>query len=341
MAQLFRNNAFSNLGASLTDVATTLTVTAGHGDRFPVVAEPDFFLLTLQDASNNIEIVKVTARTAGADSMTIQRAQEGTTARAWKIGDVVELRLTASALNPLALLNGAATAAAIRAILDVPTRTGGDASDTWNISITGNAATATTTTGNAGTATTLQTARTINGTSFNGSANITTANWGTARTIKIGNTGKSVDGSENVSWSLAEIGVTAATETASGIVELATTAEAQALASAAVALTPARLADAFKGANQSLASNGYQKLPGGLIIQWGSGSVISRISVLFLPVTFPIAFPNACFSALLSHSGAGSIRMSVEPTLTNTSFTSAYTSGSELLYNYKWIAIGY
>ncbi len=58
---------------------------------------------------------------------------------------------------------------------------------------------------NAGTATKLQQPRTINGTSFDGTANITTANWGTARTITIGNTGKSVDGSANVSWSLAEI----------------------------------------------------------------------------------------------------------------------------------------
>ena len=63
--------------------------------------------------------------------------------------------------------------------------------------------------GNASTATTLQTARTINGTSFNGSSNITTANWGTSRTITIGNTGKSVNGSGNVSWTLAEIGAAA------------------------------------------------------------------------------------------------------------------------------------
>jgi hypothetical protein len=60
-----------------------------------------------------------------------------------------------------------------------------------------------------GSAATLTTARTINGTSFNGSANITTANWGTARTLTIGSTGKSVDGSANVSWSLAEIGALA------------------------------------------------------------------------------------------------------------------------------------
>ena len=61
-------------------------------------------------------------------------------------------------------------------------------------------------TGNSATATTLQTARTINGTSFNGSANITTSNWGTSRTLTIGNKGKSVNGSGNVSWSLSEIG---------------------------------------------------------------------------------------------------------------------------------------
>jgi len=89
--------------------------------------------------------------------------------------------------------------------------------------------------GNATTATTLQTARTINGTSFNGSANITTniwgtartingtsingstnyttANWGTARTLTIGSTGKSVNGSANVAWSLSEIGAADATAT--------------------------------------------------------------------------------------------------------------------------------
>lgn len=60
--------------------------------------------------------------------------------------------------------------------------------------------------GNAGTATILQTARTINGTSFNGSANIETSYWGTTRTLTIGNTGKTVNGSGNQSWSLAEIG---------------------------------------------------------------------------------------------------------------------------------------
>lgn len=76
-------------------------------------------------------------------------------------------------------------------------------------------------TGNASTATTLANARTINGTSFNGSANITTANWGTARTITIGNTGKSVNGSANVTWSLSEIGAAASSHTHSTYLPLA------------------------------------------------------------------------------------------------------------------------
>lgn len=59
--------------------------------------------------------------------------------------------------------------------------------------------------GNASTATKLQTARTINGTSFNGTANITTNIWGATRTLTIGHTAKSVNGSSNVSWSLNEI----------------------------------------------------------------------------------------------------------------------------------------
>lgn len=60
--------------------------------------------------------------------------------------------------------------------------------------------------GAANTAVKLHTARTINGTSFDGSGNITTANWGTARNITIGDSSKSVNGSGNVSWTLTEIG---------------------------------------------------------------------------------------------------------------------------------------
>lgn len=59
---------------------------------------------------------------------------------------------------------------------------------------------------NVGSATKLQTARQINGTNFDGTANIVTSYWGTARNFTIGNTTRSVNGSGNVSWSFSDIG---------------------------------------------------------------------------------------------------------------------------------------
>lgn len=186
MALLIENNAYSRVAASLAAGGTTLTVDTGTGDRFPIAASGNYFKLTLQDAANNIEIIKVTARAASSDSLTIERAQEGTTARAWSIGDIVELRLTAGVTAPLQVLEEADTAALIRGKIDVPTRTGGDATGTWGISITGNAASATV----------LQTARTINGVSFNGSANITiTANTPNSLTPGAFLTGSAFNGS--------------------------------------------------------------------------------------------------------------------------------------------------
>lgn len=67
--------------------------------------------------------------------------------------------------------------------------------------------------GNANAAVKLVTARSINGTNFDGTGNITTANWGTARNFTIGNSTKSVNGSGNMSWSLSEIGAAASNHT--------------------------------------------------------------------------------------------------------------------------------
>ncbi|MEI3172715.1 MAG: tail fiber domain-containing protein [Lachnospiraceae bacterium] len=81
-------------------------------------------------------------------------------------------------------------------------------SGSYNISADGG-----TYSGKAARATKLATARTINGTSFDGSGNITTANWGTSRNITIGNTKKAVNGGGDVSWSLSEIGASATNHT--------------------------------------------------------------------------------------------------------------------------------
>lgn len=72
-------------------------------------------------------------------------------------------------------------------------------------------------TGNADTASKLAAQRTINGTAFDGSASVTTAAWGTPRKVTIGNTAKDVNGAENVSWTLSEIGAGSAEDVAARI----------------------------------------------------------------------------------------------------------------------------
>ena len=99
-----------------------------------------------------------------------------------------------------------------------------------------------------------------------------------------------------------------ASTTAKGIIEIATAAEAQSFVSSLLAITPSTLNQALKGSNQSLATTGYQKLPGGLILQWVEGAVESigvntaRTTTLTLPITFPtsnlITFPGSRFESV-------------------------------------------
>lgn len=137
-----------------------------------------------------------------------------------------------------------------------------------------------------GKANTLTTARTINGTSFNGSANITTSNWGTARTLTIGNTGKSVNGSTNISWSLGEIGAAASSHTHSNY--LTTSGTAAAATKLATARTIALSGDvtgstSFDGtANVTIAAtvaNDSHTHSDGTITSVGAGKITGTLAI--------------------------------------------------------------
>lgn len=91
------NNAFGTLANNILASDTTITLTAGHGARFPALSSGQWFYATLVNASNELEIVKVTARSG--DVLTVQRAQDGTTARAYAIADRLELRPVAAVFN--------------------------------------------------------------------------------------------------------------------------------------------------------------------------------------------------------------------------------------------------
>jgi hypothetical protein len=94
MALLIKNNAWATLPAAVLTTDTTFSVTAGQGARFPSPGAGDWFYLTFCDTSNNLEIVKITARST--DTFTMQRAVDGTIARAFAAGTRVELRPVAA-----------------------------------------------------------------------------------------------------------------------------------------------------------------------------------------------------------------------------------------------------
>lgn len=102
---------------------------------------------------------------------------------------------------------------------------------------------------------------------------------------------------------------------------------------------------------RSFSANDFIRIPdvpGGLIIQFGGGSVSATTANQALTITYPTTFPNACLANVLTHSGngiasAGNSRgyiMSCEVG-TNTSFQSSYSASSSVSIFYKWIAVGY
>lgn len=125
---------------------------------------------------------------------------------------------------------------------------------------------------------------------------------------------------------------------------VASTAQAQAQTSDTVLITPLKLLQAFKGANQIVSQNGYQKF-GGLIFQWGkTATVLSDASVT---VNYPIAFPNACLviiptchSSTASVDNAAAVLGTPGTASCNLARTGGWSAASES-GPISWFAVGY
>lgn len=144
------------------------------------------------------------------------------------------------------------------------------------------------------------------------------------------------------------IGVTGLTFQQQDSQNFASDAEAQAFTLANKSIAPLTLANAFKGGNQSLATNGYQILPGGLIIQWGNPTAGATSGT----VTFPIAFPNQCLFRIAKNTnegvaaaGAENIEVATYDAMNVTNFKWAGTNiNTGILASpsaFSWIAIGF
>lgn len=93
----------------------------------------------------------------------------------------------------------------------------------------------------------------------------------------------------------------------------------------------------FNGAGrQSLNTNGYQRLPGGLIEQWGFTGTSGGNPVV---VTFPVAFPNDCLNIQVSQIGA--VASESHERIVSFTNTGAVLGKSTVGAGLYWRAIGY
>jgi hypothetical protein len=105
-------------------------------------------------------------------------------------------------------------------------------------------------------------------------------------------------------------------------------------------------ANDFTGSNQSISSNGYQKLPGGLIIQWGTATSTSSGDG-FQTVTFPTAFSTACYHVNIQQNNTRQFNYGQETwvqslTTTTFKFSISGNDGSALSGRpVLWCAFGY
>jgi hypothetical protein len=89
-----------------------------------------------------------------------------------------------------------------------------------------------------------------------------------------------------------------ASTTVKGIIEIATQAEVDAGTDTTRAITPSSLG----AITNSQVTNGYQKLPGGTIIQWGTFAGLSSGNNT---VNFPLAFPTAALVTVCTGESVG------------------------------------
>ena len=126
-----------------------------------------------------------------------------------------------------------------------------------------------------------------------------------------------------------------ASATRRGLTRYATAAETDAGTLSDVALTPAGLGIATR----TYANPGYARLPGGLIVQWGSATITTNQGSLV--VTLPISFPGANWGVLttMSFDGGNTAESLGVTARTQSNFTAKH-SGDNPTIPFYWLAIG-
>ena len=134
------------------------------------------------------------------------------------------------------------------------------------------------------------------------------------------------------------------TSTGAGNIKISTTAQVNAGTDDTTAVSPYKLKELYT-AGASKTQNGYQKLPSGVIVQWGTVGYNSNQGGIAVDVVFPSVFPTSCLNvtatrkslannfddgsvAIVSYS-SGSVRFQLN------------TWGEASVRGFTWFAIGY
>ena len=316
---LFANNAATTIASAISSSATTITLASGTGALFPSPSTHQYFKATLYPATAGTqlpEIVHVTARSS--DTLTVVRGQEGTTAQVWGAGAPLDNLITAATVNVLPQQvtyagNPNGYVAGTTGTSSVPPSQVWDSVNSliWVCTSTGPAATAS-----------WAALAPLNSPTFTGTpaapTPLTSDNSTTlATTAFVKNFAAPIAGNSSQTFNVAN-----------GTGGNQAVNAGQFLASAA--------------------SPGYQKLPSGIIIQWGTNAVGASSFV-----TFPIPFPTACLCVTVSEANATSatwglgrptVHGSQSPTTTGYSawaeaWTGSGWTGGSIAQSY--IAIGF
>lgn len=104
------------------------------------------------------------------------------------------------------------------------------------------------------------------------------------------------------------------------------------------ALATGKIDSGWLDFSQLFAGSGWARLPNGLIIQWG---LVSNVPSPYgtKAVTFPVAFPAACYTVQLTSHVRGQQGSGLNAPPTQTGFTIVSGSDSTIL-NFYWLALG-
>jgi hypothetical protein len=337
LIELYANNAYSTLGSPVSSSGQT-TVTVTNGAVFPSPTGNQFFRITvtLVSAPNTvIEIMYCTSRTG--NNLTVMRGQEGTTAITWVTGSLCANEATAGTYNQFMQPYVGVDTGAVDAYV-VSTQ------QHQTAYYTGMPCTFYTLNANTSAAPTLN----LNGL---GASYIKNANGSPLTSSQLpANAPISVQyNTDDTSWRLVSpLGLPTNLTPLKAVV----TDSVGRISTADPSVTQINyLSNWIQAITGSNAANGWIQLSNGLIVQWGEANITGNPT----PVFFPVAFPHAMFTVVVSEGQAEGTWIAGNPTIHGASpsdrfayfgyaFTwngsgwNAATSGG---ISQNWIAIGY